>query len=422
MVDAQILRLTAIADPAPALITPSGSLTAFTCVTGTASASQSFTFTAVQLTANVVWNAGSGMEVSSDNTTFASTATYTRSGTTASGTVYTRVAAATGPGSYSGNISGTSAGAGTALVPYSATVSPLPSLSVTGSFSAFTTTQGTPSASQSVTVSGSGLTANASVSAPTGYEVSLNNSSFSTSQSISQNSGSLIGQPVSVWGRLSSSATGSPSGNIAFSSTGATTVNKAVTGTVTPSSSFAYWNFSKDAVPVTGSNNIHGVPNSGQTATDVTTGWTLSTVAGAWDLFAGSVYGSNSDGASTGTFGPTFTAAMIQGTYINITKFISSPTNYNLVFTNLPAGTYQLDLIGSIKSSVIASGTVEYDAQFGTGSNVQKLLNVQDNSQNIVTWTGTITGGQTIQLGVFQPTGGNPAFGIVNAVKLTKTN
>lgn len=418
--NAQILRLAGIADPPPATITPSGGLTNFTNVTGTPSASQSFTFTAAQLVADVVWTAGSGMEVSTNNSTWLGFVTYTKSGTTASGTVYTRVAGATGPGTLSGNISGTSTSAGTALVPYSATVSSLPFLTITGTFSAFSSTAGSPSTAQTVTASGSGLTNNCVINWPTGFEGSLNGTTYSTTQTISQSSGSLISQPVTVYTRIAASASGNPSGNVAFTSTGATTVNKAATGTVTPSSSFAYWNFSQTSLPTTGSNNVFGIPNNGQTATDATTGWTLSTVAGAWDVFAGSIYGSNGDGASSGTFGPVFTALMMRGTYINITKFIASPSNYNIVISNLPPGNYQMDLIGSIKSSVIASGTVEYDAVFGTGSNVQKLLNVQDNTQTIVTWTGTITTGQTIQLGIFQPAGGSPAFGIVNAVKLTK--
>lgn len=103
-------------------ITPSGTLSAFSAVSGTPSTSQSFTFVASSLTANVIWTAGTGMEVSINNSTFTPTVTFPQSGGNASGTVFVRVAGATSPGSYSGNIAGTSTGASTANVAYSATV------------------------------------------------------------------------------------------------------------------------------------------------------------------------------------------------------------------------------------------------------------------------------------------------------------
>lgn len=52
---------------------------------------------------------------------------------------------------------------------------PPPVINVTGTFSAFSTTVGTPSASQSVTVSGTDLTANIAMAARAGYEYSTTN-------------------------------------------------------------------------------------------------------------------------------------------------------------------------------------------------------------------------------------------------------
>jgi len=104
-----------------------------------------------------------------------------------------------------------------------------PTITVTGTFSNFSTTAGTPSASQSVAVSGANLTANIAVSAVNGYEYSTTNaapwtSTLSLASSFNGN----------VYVRLTGASAGTYSGTIAFSSTGATTVNKAVTGTVTP--------------------------------------------------------------------------------------------------------------------------------------------------------------------------------------------
>lgn len=99
--------------------------------------------------------------------------------------------------------------------------------SIAGSFSACS---GVASSSQSFTVSGTNLTANLVATAPTGFEVSTNNSTFSSSVSLTPSSGTV--GSTTIYARLTSSASGTPSGNIALTSTGATTKNVAVSGTV----------------------------------------------------------------------------------------------------------------------------------------------------------------------------------------------
>lgn len=99
------------------------------------------------------------------------------------------------------------------------------------SLTAFSTCTGTASAEQSFTVSGTSLTGNVTVTAPTGYEVSLTSGSgFANSVTITA-SGTLSATIVYV--RLSSSATGTPSGNITITSQGAPTQNVAVSGSIT---------------------------------------------------------------------------------------------------------------------------------------------------------------------------------------------
>ena len=106
-----------------------------------------------------------------------------------------------------------------------------PSVSVTGSLSAFTTCKGSTSSEQSFTVSGSNLTSNITVTAPTGFEVSITSGSgFISSVTLTQNSGSVTN--ATIYARLKSTATGTPSGNITCTSTGSTTQNVAVSGTV----------------------------------------------------------------------------------------------------------------------------------------------------------------------------------------------
>jgi autotransporter-associated beta strand protein len=105
-----------------------------------------------------------------------------------------------------------------------------PTVSVTGSFASFTTTVGSPSAAQSVSASGSDLTANITVTPPAGYEVSTDGTNYSGSLSLTQSSG--IVSSATVYVRLTGSAVGSFSGDVSFASIGATTQTVPVTGSV----------------------------------------------------------------------------------------------------------------------------------------------------------------------------------------------
>lgn len=104
------------------------------------------------------------------------------------------------------------------------------------SLSSFLTTSGTASSSQSYALSGSNLTPSANditVTAPTDYEVSLNNSSFSNSLTVGYTGGTLASTTIYVRIKASASA-GSPSGDVSSAGGGATTQNVAVSGTVCP--------------------------------------------------------------------------------------------------------------------------------------------------------------------------------------------
>jgi hypothetical protein len=113
---------------------------------------------------------------------------------------------------------------------------------VTGTpLNAFSTTQGTASAAQSVTVSGQGLTTDVSVLAPTGFEVSTNGASYVGSLSIAPISNTI--SAATLYTRIAASAAvGSPAGNVDLTSTGSRSVNIAVSGTVNASGqTFSKW-------------------------------------------------------------------------------------------------------------------------------------------------------------------------------------
>jgi endonuclease I len=100
-------------------------------------------------------------------------------------------------------------------------------IGTSGTLTPFTAIVGTPSASQSYTVTGANLTADIAVTAPTGFQVSLNNSTWTSSVNVPQTGGNANS---TVYVRFTPAATGAYSGNITHTSTGATQVDKAVSG------------------------------------------------------------------------------------------------------------------------------------------------------------------------------------------------
>ena len=74
--------------------------TAFSTTYGTASAAQSFSVSGSYLGADIIAYAPTGFEVSNDGTNYATTATFTKSGSSASGTVYIRLKATAAVGTY----------------------------------------------------------------------------------------------------------------------------------------------------------------------------------------------------------------------------------------------------------------------------------------------------------------------------------
>ncbi|MCK9310012.1 MAG: lamin tail domain-containing protein, partial [Candidatus Cloacimonetes bacterium] len=106
-----------------------------------------------------------------------------------------------------------------------------PTINVTGTLEAFSTYTGTPSAAQTYTVGGSNLTANIAIAAVTGFEYSTDGTNYSSTLSLAPTTGTVA--TTTIYVRLTGAIAGTPSGNIAHTSTGATLVNVAVSGTVT---------------------------------------------------------------------------------------------------------------------------------------------------------------------------------------------
>jgi uncharacterized repeat protein (TIGR02543 family) len=115
-----------------------------------------------------------------------------------------------------------------------------PTITVSGSLSAFNSEAGEPSAEQAYAVSGINLTEDIAITAPADFEISTaSGSGFGPSLTLTQSGGTVASTPIYV--RYNRAAEGSSSGVITHTSTGATTKNMAVNGTaVLPGTWIAY--------------------------------------------------------------------------------------------------------------------------------------------------------------------------------------
>ena len=115
-----------------------------------------------------------------------------------------------------------------------------PRITITGTpLSAFSSVPGTPSAEQHYTVSGSNLTDDITITAPSGFQISLTSGAgFDSSLTLSQTDGNVAATTIYV--RFNRATEGTSSGNIAHTSAGATIRNVAVSGTAAPLAPVAF--------------------------------------------------------------------------------------------------------------------------------------------------------------------------------------
>jgi gliding motility-associated-like protein len=155
---------------------------------------------------------------------------------TSTNTVTATIAVGSEPNSY-GNFIASGPSCGNAIsftitVAPSAVTSVITAGNATGNISACAGTASASPAIQQFTVSGSGLTAAVTATAPTGFELSLTSASgYSSSITLSESSGSLSSTTVYVRSAATAGA-GPISGKVLLSSTGAANQQVAVTGVV----------------------------------------------------------------------------------------------------------------------------------------------------------------------------------------------
>ena len=108
-----------------------------------------------------------------------------------------------------------------------------PTIITTGTLNTFVTHPGAASTAQTYTVAGSNLTGNITITAPTGYELSTDGNTYTSSLTLARSGTSVA--TTTIYVHLYSATLGTYSGDITHASTGAPTVNVAVTGTVSNS-------------------------------------------------------------------------------------------------------------------------------------------------------------------------------------------
>jgi len=246
-----------VVSTAPNIILSTNNITGLSALQNSPGTSSSYAVTGANLTGDITVSASSGLEVSANNVSFATSVNLSpTAGALSNATVYVRLAALGTPGAVDGTITHT--GGGTAapkILDVSGNVtSTAPSLVLsTNSIGGFTAVQNNPGGSKTYTVTGSFLTGTVSVGAPTGFEIGTNTTTFGSSLVLSPSSGALN---TTIYARLAaSSTTGAKSGIITHTGGGAPQQDLSVSGSVSaPGSgetSTATWNFTT-ATPSSG--------------------------------------------------------------------------------------------------------------------------------------------------------------------------
>jgi hypothetical protein len=208
VLDSTNLSVSIFATVPPVVATISASpasLGNFTTTEGTASSSQSFSVNGSGLTDLVTVTAPANFEISTNNSSFSQNLTLAQTGgNVTAAIVHVRLAATAPGGLVSGNLTLAATNATTRLVPLSGRVYTGTITTNPASLGGLITANGTASATQSFTVNGSGFTGTVTVTAPSGFEVSTDNSTFSSSVTVPRPGGTI----QSVYGGNFTMATG----------------------------------------------------------------------------------------------------------------------------------------------------------------------------------------------------------------------
>ena len=251
------------------------------------------------------------------------------------------------------------------------TVISTPTINVTGSLSAVSTTYGTASSATSFSVSGSALTADILVTPPSGFEVSQTSggaSGYAATQTVSQSGGTV--NSTTIYVRLAATTTAaSYSGNAVLSSSGATPQNVAtVSSTVSPYS-----------LSVSGLSGVNKPYDGGLTAS-LTGSAVLSSTVNS-DVIS-------LDGSPSGTF---VTSTVANGKTINITGLSISGTNSSSYSLTPPTTTANITTVGLTISGISAVSRAYNTTNVATLTGTAAYVGLVNSESFTVTGTPSAT-------------------------------
>ncbi|MBS1564213.1 MAG: Ig-like domain-containing protein, partial [Bacteroidetes bacterium] len=237
-------------------------------------------------------------------------------------------------------------------------VTPAATITATPGSLTFSTTAGTASASQDISVSGSNLTGDITVTAPASYEVSTG-TTYTSSVTLTQSGGSVSATLVHV--RIAASAsTGTVNGSVSVTSPGATTQTVSLTGTVNsstivdPLAAFAATTASAAQIDLSGTANAAG--NNVVIAYNTTN--TFGTPSGAL------VAGNTISGSGTVLYSGPASGLPFHHTGLNAVT-----TYYYSAWSVGASNTYSTALTANATTSAPASAHVVINQIYGGGGN-----------------------------------------------------
>ncbi len=350
----------------PTISLSQAALSGLAATQGAAGTAQIYAVNGTYLANDIDLTAPTNFEISADGTLFSSILTIPRAiDGTLSTQVHVRIKEDAPVGDWSGDITHSSGGAATRTLTVAGKVNPKILLSRT-SLSGFAALQGSAGSAKSYTVTGGNLGGDITITAPSGYEVSLDNSTFAGMRTLVASGGTV--PTTIVYVRLTSSAPlGVVAGSITHQSSGTATQALSVAGTVTtPGGSpekLAGWDvaslsaYGPSPFAPTSSNSL--AASGGLTrGPNVTTSG-----SGATNTWGGTGF----DGATNAA------EAVTNNKYVYFSMSSSLPVS----FTEIPAH--------NIRRSGTGPSTGQWQYQVGNGA--------FSNIGTPITWSATTTGG-----------------------------
>lgn len=176
------------------VLTLQGSFSEFSAIEGSTSPSQIFTITGSSLQENVIITPPLGFEVSTDNSTYVDAITIQPvNGVISLRNLYIRLKNNISNGGYTGFITAVAGTLTRSLEVFGVVSVPEPALVTNSSFVPFSTQEGINSTPQTFTISGQYLLQDVSITPPNGYELSINNVTYSNTLTLQR-----IGQTINL--------------------------------------------------------------------------------------------------------------------------------------------------------------------------------------------------------------------------------